>query len=77
MWSITGVLVIGVIMMLIEGPSLIKKKQKKDLWVFSILLLLGVVLNILEMREVTILNPLEVITPIFQPVSDVITNLFK
>lgn len=77
MWSIAGILVIGVIVMFIEVPSLMKKKQRRDLWVFSILLLLGVVLNILENQKVTIPNPLDMITAVFQPYSDVISELFK
>jgi hypothetical protein len=77
MWSIAGIVVIGVIMMFIEVPSFLKKKQRRDLWVFSILLLLGIVLNILVQLEVNIPNPFEVITGIFQPYSDVISELFK
>lgn len=77
MWSIAGIVVIGVIMMFIEVPSFLKKKQRRDLWAFSILLLLGVVLNILVQLEVNIPNPFEVITAIFQPYSDVISELFK
>ncbi|MEW9674212.1 hypothetical protein [Ammoniphilus sp. 3BR4] len=77
MWSIAGIVVIGVIMMFIEVPSLLKKKQRRDLWVFSILLLFGVGLNILEQQDVNIPNPFEGITAIFQPYSDVISGLFK
>lgn len=77
MWSIAVILVIGAIIMFIEVPSLLKKKQRRDLWVFSILLILGVVLNMLEQLEVTIPNPFEGITAIFHPYKDFISRLFK
>lgn len=77
MWSIVGIIAIGVIIMFIKVPSLLKKNHKKDLWVFSSLLLLGIVLNILEQVDVSIPNPLEGITAIFQPYSEVISNIFK
>ncbi|WP_246040348.1 hypothetical protein [Ectobacillus funiculus] len=63
--------------MFIKIPSLLKKNHKKDLWVFSSLLLLGVVLNIWEQMGRSIPNPLEGITAIFQPYSEVISNIFK
>jgi hypothetical protein len=77
MWSITGIVTIGVIIMFIEVPSLLKKNHKKDLWVFSSLLILGIVLNILVQVKISIPNPLEVITAIFQPYSKVISEIFK
>jgi hypothetical protein len=77
MWSIAGIIIVGVIIMFIKIPSLLKKNHKKDLWVFSSLLLLGIVLNILEQVEVSIPNPLEGITAIFQPYSKIISNIFK
>jgi hypothetical protein len=72
-----GIVSIGVIIMFIEVPSLLKKNHKKDLWVFSSLLLLGIVLNILEQVEVRIPNPFEGITAIFHPYSKVISAIFK
>ncbi|MBT2700845.1 hypothetical protein J7E79_26335 [Bacillus sp. ISL-40] len=77
MWSIVGIIVIGVIIMFIEVPSLLKKNHRKDLWVFSTLLLLGIVLNISEQLEVSIPNPFEGITAVFQPYSTVISEIFK
>lgn len=77
MWAITGIVVVGVIIMFIEVPSLLKKNHRKDLWVFSALLLLGIGLNILEQMEVSIPNPFEGITAIFQPYSQVISEIFK
>lgn len=77
MWSIVGIVVIGVIIMFIEVPSLLKKNHRKDLWVFSTLLLLGIVLNISEQLEVSIPNPFEGITAIFQLYSKVISEIFK
>lgn len=77
MWSIAGIIIVGVIIMFIKIPSLLKKNHKKDLWVFSSLLLLGIVLNILEQMELSLPNPLEGITAIFQPYSEVISNIFK
>ncbi|MGF6947791.1 hypothetical protein QF028_000284 [Neobacillus sp. B4I6] len=77
MWFIAEIVVIGIIIMFIEVPSLLKKNHRKDLWVFSFLLLLGIVLNILEHMEVSIPNPFKGITAIFQPYSEVISDIFK
>jgi hypothetical protein len=77
MWSITGIVAIGGIIMCIEVPSLLKENHRKDLWVFSSLLILGIVLNILVQVKISIPNPLEGITAIFQPYSKVISEIFK
>lgn len=77
MWPIAGVLAIGVAFMFIEVPALLKKKQRKDLWVFSILLLFGIALNIMEILEMPIPNPLEGITAIFRPFSHMMQGIFK
>ncbi|MEW9671863.1 hypothetical protein [Ammoniphilus sp. 3BR4] len=77
MWTIAGILAIGVIIVLIEVPSLLKKNHRKDLWVFSILFLFGVALNILDKMDVPIPNPFKGITAIFHPYGEMISQLFK
>ncbi len=41
MWRVAAVLAVGIIIFAIEGPALIKKNKRKELWVFSVLLLAG------------------------------------
>lgn len=74
--SLAIVLVASVIF-LIEVPSLVKKKQKKEIVVYSILLLIGVGLNITYAIGKTIPNPLDFITFMLKPLSDFISQLVE
>lgn len=75
--AIAGILVITAVIIAIDVPPLLKKKLKKELWIFSILLLIGVSLSIAKALNVKIPNPLDWITAIFQPLSDMVEKVFK
>ncbi|WP_017381638.1 hypothetical protein [Paenisporosarcina sp. TG-14] len=60
-----------------EVPPLLKEKQKKDLVVFSILLIIGVVLSIFWALDKQIPNPLDFITFILKPLNDFISQLVE
>lgn len=77
MLSALLILVLSITIILFEAPSLLRKKQKKDLLVFVFLLLLGSGLNIAEVLNVVIPNPLELITTLYKPLSDSIFGLFE
>lgn len=60
-----------------EVPPLLKEKQKKDLVVFSMLLILGIGLSIFWALGKHIPNPLDFITFILKPLSDYISHLVE
>jgi hypothetical protein len=75
MWSIAGILVIAVFIAAIEVPSLLGKK--KELWVFSLLLLSGTGLSIAQALHANIPNPLDWMAAVYQPFSNWITRALK
>ena len=77
MWPILGILAVTVVIIFVEVPALLKKKLKKELWVFFMLLTFGVGVSIAQSLGVKLPNPLDFIKFIYQPLSDFIENLFK
>jgi hypothetical protein len=75
MWSIAGILVIAVLFAAIEVPSRIG--EKKDLWVFSLLLLSATGLSIAQALHANLPNPLDWIAVVYQPFSNWITSVLK
>ncbi|MFJ7976797.1 hypothetical protein ACIQZI_14050 [Peribacillus sp. NPDC096379] len=72
-----GILLIATVILLIEVPPLLEKKYKKELLVFSILLVIGVGLSIAQGVGKTIPNPMDLLTYMFKPLNDVIAHLSK
>ncbi|MFY0758016.1 hypothetical protein AB1K32_03920 [Metabacillus dongyingensis] len=77
MVAVAGILVIVGVIIAIDVPSLLRKKEKKELWVFFILLLIGTSLSIALALHIKIPNPVDWITVIYQPLSDLIESLLK
>ncbi|MFE4241182.1 hypothetical protein [Peribacillus butanolivorans] len=77
MLAVTVILVIVAIIIAIDVPSLLRKKLKKELWIFSVLLLFGTALSIAQALNIKIPNPLDWITAIYKPLSDMIEKLLK
>ncbi len=77
MWPILGIVIVGIAIALYEVPTLLKKKYIRELWVFSILLIFGVVLSIIESLNVDIPNPSDWIAIIYKPLSDFLFNILK
>ncbi|WP_018394301.1 hypothetical protein [Bacillus sp. 37MA] len=75
MVAVAGILVIMAVIIAINVPPLLRKKLKKELWIFSLLLLFGTVLSIAEVLNIKIPNPLDWITAIFKPLSDMVEKL--
>jgi hypothetical protein len=75
--AVAGILVIVGVIIAIDVPSLLRKKEKKELWVFFILLLIGTSLSIAQALQIKIPNPVDWITIIYQPLSDLIETLLK
>ena len=70
-----GILLIATVILWFEVPPLLKKKQKKELLVFSIILAVGIVLSMSLAFGKTIPNPLEFLTVILKPIVDVLARL--
>ncbi|MBO1511252.1 hypothetical protein [Metabacillus bambusae] len=64
MWVIAGILLVAILIIVLEVPPL-WEKQKKESWVFSLLLLFEVGLSIAESLDLNIPNPLEWIAIIY------------
>lgn len=77
MWAITGIIVTASFIVMIEAPPLLRAKLKRELWLFSILLLFGTVLSIAKSLKLAIPNPLDMIWIIFQPFSDWLYSFLK
>lgn len=74
------VLVIGIIVLaisVIEIPLFKKNKKKKELWTYSIILLVGYSLLVAQTMRVPLPNPLDLITFVYKPISKVLFALLS
>jgi len=71
------VIIIGVTIMIIgfEVPSLIKGKYIKELWVFSILLLMGIAMNVIVNAFQSVPTPLSFLTTLFAPLNHLLESI--
>lgn len=77
MWTIVMILLASTVIAMLEIPTLRKKKQYKDFVVFCCLLLVGTILSIAQSLRMKLPNPLDLITFVFQPVSEFILGLLQ
>lgn len=64
------IIAVTAIIAVIEIPILWRNKHKKELWVFSILLLIGSGINVAQSLRVPIPSPLTWLTVLLKPVYD-------
>jgi hypothetical protein len=72
-----GILLVAAVILWIDVPPLLEKKDKKELLVFSILLAIGVGLSIALALGKPIPNPVDLINFMFKPLSDAIMPWLK
>lgn len=77
MYSILGILIVAIGIIIYEVPSLIKRRLIKELWVFSILLIFGVFLSIVESMNIEVSNPSEWLETIYSPFNRLLDNILK
>ncbi len=77
MVAVIGIFVIVAVIVAIDVPPLLRKKCKKELGIFSVLLLFGTALSIAQALNIKFANPLDWITTIYKPLSDIIEKLLK
>ncbi len=75
MVAVAGILVILAVIIAINVPPLLRKKLKKELWIFFIFLLFGTILSIAQAMNIKVPNPLDWITAIYKPFSDMVEKL--
>jgi len=71
------VLVFAAVSCIVEIPKLLRENLIKELWVFSLLLALGVGLSILKTFKLDIGNPSDLFAWIYSPFESVIELLLK
>lgn len=72
MLKVLGILGVCVVILMIEGPSLIRKGQRREFCLFFILLILGGGLSIGSALQLNVPNPLAGLSIVFKPFSDFI-----
>lgn len=77
MFTVLGILGASVGIMMIDIPSLWKQKRRKELLVFSVLLLLGTGLCMGNALRIHTPNPLQGAIFLFKPLGDIVLRLFK
>lgn len=70
--AIAGFIIVVAVIIAIDAPPLWKRKQKKELWIFSILLLFGTSMGIAHLLFHKIPNPADLIIIVYKPLSDMI-----
>ncbi|RAP75744.1 hypothetical protein [Paenibacillus montanisoli] len=74
-WNLSGIIVASLFVIGVEVPYLRRKGYKKELLVFSMLLAAGILLSVLEVIKIPLPNPLDMITAVYQPISDFVYAL--
>lgn len=74
MLGVAGVIAAAVIILILEVPYLIKKKLRRETWVFSFILLFAVGMGIAVSLQVNIPNPRNGLTIIYKPLYELLNK---
>ncbi|MDF2960619.1 MAG: hypothetical protein K0S39_2354 [Paenibacillus sp.] len=77
MWEVAGILAAGGLITYIEAPYLIRKKMIRELCMFTVVLIAGVTVSILQSLRIPLPNPLDWITVLNKPISDVLYSILQ
>lgn len=77
MLTIAGILIIAFIIAAIDVPPLLQQKLKRELWLFFTILLVGISISSALALNIDIPSPLNIISNIYNPISQVVENYFK
>lgn len=77
MLGVAVTIVAAIMIIAFEIPKMRKKKLTKELWVFSVLMVMAVGLGIAESLDLSVPNPLNGVRIVLQPFSDFIYGLLK
>ncbi len=74
---ILSVLAFSAILCFVEIPKMLRNKYYNDLWCFSVLLILGVILAILKALKFPLSTPSDWIAYVFSPISELLKDALK
>lgn len=77
MWAIAGIVVAGGLIAFTEVPYLVSNRLIKELVLFSVILFFGEIVGILQSLRFRLPNPLDLITAIYKPISDILFGMLK
>ncbi len=77
MLAITGIVAVVAFIVFLEVPALRKKRQIRELWIFSLLLIMGTGISIALSLHIAIPNPIDWINYIYSPVGRFIENALR
>lgn len=72
-----AVLAFAVVLCLVEIPKMIHAKLHRELWAFSILLAVGVVLAVLKILDVDIPNPSDFVKKAYSSVTELMKGALE
>lgn len=76
MWTAIGIIAASLAILAIDGPRIRKMRPRRDFIVFSVFLLLGTGLSIIEFAtHLELPNPSDLLIVVYKPVHHVITSL--
>lgn len=77
MWAIAGIIVAGGFIAFMEVPYLLSKRLIKELFFFTAILCFGVTVGILQTLRIKLPNPLDLITALHKPISEILFGMLK
>lgn len=75
--SISAVIIFAIFLCIIEVPKMRKEKQIKELWMFSIILGIGILIAIMKSLGMKVPNPSDWVAWIYSPLKGLLKNLTK
>ncbi len=75
MLPILGVLAVTIIIIVVDLPSLLRKKYKKEIWTFAIFLFFAVGLSMFWILHIPFPSPFVLLEIIYKPVNDAVIFL--
>ncbi|REK71795.1 hypothetical protein [Paenibacillus paeoniae] len=77
MLSITGILLTAVTIAMLEVPALWKKRLKKELVLFSMILLLATGIGIVQSMHIPLPNPLDWVSSVYGPIGRLLDSVLN
>lgn len=75
--TIVSVLAFGATLCFSGIPKMLESRSYKEMWLFSVLLALGVILSVLKCLKVSIPNPSDWLAWMCAPASDYLKNILE
>ncbi|WP_199615165.1 hypothetical protein [Paenibacillus alkalitolerans] len=76
-WYIAGFVALGALVVLVELPDLLKKKRRKEMRMFFLLLGTGIVMNAATILDLDMPRPLNWIKAVYEPLGKGILSIIS